>query len=206
MSARDHWNARYAERPDMGAPAAFVRDLAELLPPGATVADVAGGSGRHAIWLAAQGHRATVIDISSVGLAAAADAASQAGVDLETIERDLEADGMPPGRTWDLVLMHYYFDVAVVRLAWNAVTPGGLLALAQPTMTNLERHDRPSRRFLLELGQVEALADELATTAQLHVLTCSQGWRDNDRHEGRLVVRRSQGRPGTGPTGGAQRR
>lgn len=179
----------------MGAPASFVRDLAELLPPASTIADIAGGAGRHAMWLAGEGHVATLVDISSVGLASAAEAAGAAGVELETIERDVEADGMPPGRTWDLVLMHYYFDPAVVHAAWRAVRPGGLLAVAQPTVVNLERHERPSRRFLLKVGQVAVVARELSSAASASgegtdVVTCDDGWRDNDRHEGRLVLRR----------------
>jgi tellurite methyltransferase len=200
MDARDRWNARYAERPDMGAPATFVCDLAALLAPAATVVDLAGGTGRHAVWLASLGHTVPLVDISSVALQTAAQAAREAGIELETIERDLEADGLPPGRSWDLVLMHYYFDAAVVRAAWRAVRPGGLLAVAQPTITNLERHDRPGRRFLLEVGQLEALAQALAATSRLEVLTCSEAWRDSARHEGRLVVRRAAGsdadRPG----------
>jgi tellurite methyltransferase len=197
MDARDLWNARYAERPDKGAPATFVRDLASLLPPAATVVDLAGGTGRHAVWLASLGHAVTLVDISSVALQAAAQAAREAGVDLETVERDLEADGLPPGRTWDLALMHYYFDAAVVRAAWRAVRPGGLLAVAQPTTTNLERHERPGRRFLLEPDQIAELAQELSSAASASgertstdVVTCDEGWRENDRHEGRLLLRR----------------
>lgn len=175
----------------MGEPAAFVRDLAALLAPAATAVDLAGGTGRNAIWLASLGHAVTLVDISSVALQAAARAARETGIELETVERDLEADGPPPGRTWDLVLMHYYFDAAVIRAAWDAVAPGGLLALAQPTVTNLERHDRPGRRFLLEAGQAGRLADEFATSAPVEVVTCTEGWQDNGRHEGRLVLRRA---------------
>jgi SAM-dependent methyltransferase len=196
MDARDLWNARYTERPDMGAPAAFVRDLAALLAPAATVVDLAGGTGRHALWLASFGRAVTLVDISSVALGAAAEAARAAGIELETVERDLEADGLPPGRTWDLVLMHYYFDAAVVRAAWRAVRPGGLLAVAQPTVANLERHERPGRRFLLASGELAELAGELAAASVAEgcspdVVTCTESWRDNDRHEGHLVLRRS---------------
>jgi hypothetical protein len=92
--------------------------------------------------------------------------------------------------------MHYYFDSTVVRAAWDAVRPGGLLAVAQPTIANLERRDRPSRRFLLEAGELTELADELTAAAAMDgastdLVTCTEGWRDNDRHEGRLVLRRS---------------
>ena len=190
MHARHRWNARYTERSGTGAPTAFVRELAVHLGPGSTVVDLAGGTGRHGLWLASRGHRVTLVDISSVALMAAGRAAADSGVDLETIERDLEADGLPPGRTWDLVLVHHYFDEAVVRAAWADVAPGGLLAVAQPTVTNLERHDRPGRRFLLEPGQLARLADEFATAAPAQIVTCTEGWQDSGRHEGRLVMRR----------------
>lgn len=195
MHPRDRWNARYADQPGVGAPAAFVREVAELLAPGATVLDLAGGSGRHALWLATRRHPGTLIDISDVALATAARAARRSDVALECIERDVETEGLPPGRSWDLVLMHYYFDRAVARAAWDAVRPGGLLALAQPTVVNLERHGRPGRRFLLEPGELADLADRLVRTGSdrepaAEVMTCSEAWRDDGFHEGRLVVRR----------------
>lgn len=191
MDARHRWNARYAERPEIGEPAAFVREVAELLPTGASVVDLAGGTGRHALWLATLGHHVSLVDISAVALDAASGAARDTGVDLEALELDLEATGLPPGRTFDLVLMHYYFDRAVLRGAWDAVAPGGLLALAQPTVTNLERHERPSRRFLLDVGELATIADELAAVAPLEVLNCDEAWRPSGSHEGRLVVRRT---------------
>ena len=134
------------------------------------------------MWLAARGHAVTLVDISAVALEAASVSAQDAGVDLETIERDLEADWLPPGRTCGLFLVHLYFDDAVVRAAWDAVAPGGLLAVAQPTVVNLERHDRPGRRFLLEVCQIEALAEEFATGAPVEIVTCTEGWQENGRH------------------------
>ena len=63
------------------------RELA--LPPRARILDVPCGSGRHALTLAARGHRVTGVDISTEALGYARRAAAAAGVDVEFVESDM---------------------------------------------------------------------------------------------------------------------
>ena len=67
MQAAD-WDERYAEKQQWSSePNRLVADLLEDVPPGEAV-DLAAGEGRHALWLAGRGWRATAVDFSGVGL------------------------------------------------------------------------------------------------------------------------------------------
>ena len=60
--------------------------MGRFLPPApARVLDIGGGPGRYAIWLAGQGYRVTLADLSADLLAVAKEKAEEAGVDLEGI-------------------------------------------------------------------------------------------------------------------------
>jgi len=52
-----------------GEPSPWVQRFAHLLPPGASVLDLACGSGRHMRWLAAQGFVVTGVDRDAAALA-----------------------------------------------------------------------------------------------------------------------------------------
>src|SRR4051812_27451465 len=75
------------ERPEDGALefAIHCRAIAGHLPEGARVLDIGGGPGRYALWLADQGHRVVLADLSPelLAFARARMAASAAGVLVE---------------------------------------------------------------------------------------------------------------------------
>ncbi len=67
MRAAD-WDERYGEKQQWSSePNRLVADLLAEVPPGDAV-DLAAGEGRHALWLAGRGWRATAVDFSAVGL------------------------------------------------------------------------------------------------------------------------------------------
>ncbi len=185
--ARGRWDARYRASAGNSEPAVFLNEVAHLLPESGSMLDIAGGAGRNALWFARRGFATTVVDISTEALALAADAARAGRLDIECINRDVEADGLPTGRVWDVALMHLFWNPDVLSLVPGALNPGGLLLLAQPTVLNLERHQRPGRRFLLELGELAATAQQMD---DVEVLEASDGWRDSGRHEARLIARK----------------
>src|SRR5260370_30411488 len=68
-SSQSDWDAKHrlaAEAP-LAEPANIVRELLPLLPAGPAL-DIACGTGRHALFLAARGQRVTAVDFSSVAL------------------------------------------------------------------------------------------------------------------------------------------
>ena len=71
---RAHWEARYIERGSEldRPPSAWVIERCSTLPPSALVADLAGGTGRHAAAIARRGPTVVTIDFIPRAVAAAA--------------------------------------------------------------------------------------------------------------------------------------
>ena len=141
----------------VGEPARFLVEIESLLPGGGAAVDVAAGTGRHGLWLAGLGYDVTLVDISPVGLAAATAEADRRGVRVDVIERDLERDGLPGG-TWDVIVIHYYLDRALLSTVPRALRPGGVVAFCQPTVRDLEGGGGMSPQFLLDDGEIADLA------------------------------------------------
>ncbi len=126
------WDRRYAEAP--GAPSSEPNPLlAELAGPLAAgrALDLAAGTGRNALWLAARGWRVTAVDFSHVGLERAAMRATEIGRELECVHADLY-DYRPPEAAFDLVLISYMHPqeakrTTVFTAAAEAVAPDGHL-------------------------------------------------------------------------------
>ena len=62
----------------------------------------------------------------------------------------------------------------------------GVLLFVQPTLRNLERHARPSQRYLLAEGELR----ELAIASALKILHYAEDWSVEGRHEALLVAER----------------
>jgi tellurite methyltransferase len=184
--ARERWNRRYRDRPPSDTPAGFLVDRAGHLPMSGRALDVGGGGGRNAIWLAARGLAVTLADVSDEACATAARRAEAAGVDLDVLRLDVERAGLPPG-PWDVVVFHHFLDRDLIHAAAAALAPGGTLLVAQPTVRNLERDPVPSRRWLLETGELARIAAELP---DVDVLELTEAWTPEGQHAARLVARR----------------
>lgn len=140
------WDERYAGEDLVwsATPNQWVEQVAVGLAPG-RVLDLAGGEGRNALWLAARGWRATVVDFSQVGLdRARALAAQRFGADderLVTVRADL-VTYRPERGSFDLVLVVYLqlgepARRIVLQMAAAAVAPGGRLLVVAHDSTNL---------------------------------------------------------------------
>lgn len=185
---RERWNARYASEDEPPAPSAFLVSLEALLPTRGRALDLAGGSGRNAVWLARRGLDVTLADVSDVGLERAARAAAAAGVGLTTLRVDLEA-APPPAGPWDLVVCTYFLHRPLLAALPALLAPGGLLAVAHATRTNLTRHPRPGPGHVLEDGELPRLV------GGLEVLSSEEGWLERGRHEARILARRPASPP-----------
>ena len=86
-SEQERWNAKFiAGEAQSLQPDPFVIEVCSSLKPGRAL-DLAGGAGRHALWLAQRGWNATLADVSDEGLAIAGRRAEEAGVTL-TLRRE----------------------------------------------------------------------------------------------------------------------
>lgn len=131
-------------------------------------------------------------DVSEVALEQAEAIVAARGLPLTTEHRDVEADGMEG--QWDLIVVTYFLNRPLLHSLGRHLNVGGVALFVQPTVTNLERNERPSRRFLLADGEIGDIAADMARRAavdeiELATLHRSEAWRDGT-HEARLVVSR----------------
>ncbi|WP_145275790.1 class I SAM-dependent methyltransferase [Tautonia plasticadhaerens] len=181
---RIRWDARHREQAGREhGPSPFAVSLDGLLPHRGRALDVAGGTGRHALWLARRGLDVTLADLSGVALEIAAGRADREGLPLRTVTIDLEAGPAPEG-PWDLIVCVDFLWRPLLAGLPTALHPGGLLLVAHPTRSNLRRHERPGPRHLLDDGELPGLI------RGLEVLHDEEGWTPEGRHEARLVARR----------------
>ncbi|MFN3984178.1 MAG: class I SAM-dependent methyltransferase [Rhodocyclaceae bacterium] len=142
-----------------GEPSPWVVRFEPLFSRGAEVLDLACGGGRHALWLAARGHRVTAVDRDAAALR------SLSGIDgVRTQQADLEqADWPLTGRRFDAVVVTNYLFRPHLASLWACVAPGGML-IYETFMCGNERFGKPSNPdFLLQPGELLDWLDKRAT-------------------------------------------
>ncbi|MCA9222421.1 MAG: class I SAM-dependent methyltransferase [Planctomycetales bacterium] len=187
MSAEDRkkWDAKYADAAaSESRPSDVLQNVVDLLPEAGRALDIAGGAGRHSLWLAERGWQVTLADISPIGLHQAARRATDRGLSIDTLPIDFDNQPLPPG-PWDLIVSVLFYCPAHWTRFASALAPGGVLLYLQPTRRNLERNDRPPFQFLLPDGELPSLIPGL------EVLHYEEGWLADGRHDALLVARRS---------------
>ena len=186
-TSESRWDSRYRENPVLKDPSSFLCEHYKHFPPAGTVVDVAGGNGQNAIWLANHGFSTTLLDVSSVALTQAQEHAKKKKVAIECQQHDLEKQSMPKGRKWDGVFLQLFLDRALVRTIPESLNLGGVFLFAHPTQTNLEKHEHPSERFLLEDGEIHTLVAQLQSMRIIHI---DEAWRSSGRHEAWLIAQK----------------
>ncbi len=183
---RTRWEARYRSEGRLATePEPFVLRAVGSLPgrPGRAL-DLAGGTGRNAVWLASQGWDVTLADISPAAMALAEEDAAASGVQLVTVEVDLD-DEPPPAGPWDLVVVNHYLNRRLLARIADLLAPGGHLVFAQQTLRNLERHERPGPEHLLAEGEAAGLVPGL------EIVSLVEEWTADGRHEAHLLARKT---------------
>lgn len=182
-SDRIRWDQRYAEHNEIkGVPPTWLEEIEDELPRQGRALDVAAGSGRLALWLAHRGLEVKAVDISSVGLALASQAAQADGLHFEIVRADLEAEPLPSG-PFDVITCFHYRQRDLFPFFQERLMPGGILIAELATVPNLERHPHPSLRYLAEAGELRQ------DCAPLEILYYREGWFDGHA-SARVVARR----------------
>jgi 2-polyprenyl-3-methyl-5-hydroxy-6-metoxy-1,4-benzoquinol methylase len=185
---RERWNARWRERAaELEDASPFLVENAALLRTSGKALDLAGGAGRNAVWLARRGFETTLVDVSDVALDKAEQRAKKHGVDrrMRFLRVDLEGP-MPLAPLFDLVVVAHYLDRERRDTFVELLVPDGVLVAANPTVTNLERHERPSARFLVERGELTGWVSALG----LELLASGEDWNVDGVHEAHVVARK----------------
>src|SRR5713226_1517903 len=178
-SSQSDWDAKHrraAEAPP-SEPASIVRELLPLLPSGPAL-DLACGTGRHALFLAARGQHVTAVDFSSVALdilevrARSMHAPVRRSKSLHEAERpwhggieltqaDLEHTHLPE-RCYELILCIQYLQRSLFPQMTRALRPDGVLLIETYTRAQIEFAGGPRNpAYLLEPGELREAFPEL---------------------------------------------
>jgi len=166
------WDEKHRAAAAGGAtpePASFVRELLPLLPQGPAL-DLACGTGRHTLLLAARGQHVTAMDGSAVALDILAQRAlelngpvrrshdagdagrSRSGIEL--IHTNLEHVTQPQSR-FAVVLCVHYLQRSLFQQIERALRSGGMLLFETFTRAQLEFAGGPKTPdFLLDIGEL----------------------------------------------------
>jgi len=148
------------------APSDWIVRWSHLVPAGATMLDVACGTGRHMRWFHARGHAVTGIDRAAEALDAAAPFGS-------TVRADIENGPWPLNdQRFDAVIVTNYLWRPRLADILASLAPGGVL-LYETFAAGNETVGKPSRpAFLLQPGEL------LRVCTALHVVAFEDGWLD----------------------------
>jgi SAM-dependent methyltransferase len=129
---RSHWDLKYEqglpslEKPDPFYLTSFDQFVADSFPNGGTALDLAGGIGRHALWLAQRNWQVTVVDISEVAIRILHQKAQQLDLTLDLLALDAREYSFQPAY-FNLILMFYHFDRNICPKVLSTLKPGGFL-------------------------------------------------------------------------------
>jgi len=162
---RQRWNAIFlAGEGQLIEPDRLVAEVCPNLKPGRAL-DLAGGAGRHALWLATNRWDVTLADVSDEGLAIAGKRAQEGGLVL-TLRRESAAETL----AW--ATASHPFDLIVVvwcllrdefpALPW-ALAPGGTLVYKTYTSEHIRYTEGHSLRTALHPGELHTAFPGLAT-------------------------------------------
>jgi SAM-dependent methyltransferase len=129
---REKWNQRYlagthgALPPDALLIHSFERYVEPLFPEAGRALDIAGGTGRHAIFLAEKGWRVRLTDIAEAGIESARKNAGDLASRIEFGVEDLTRfDGSR--ESYDLITNFFFLRREMFGELVKALKPGGLL-------------------------------------------------------------------------------
>jgi SAM-dependent methyltransferase len=139
------WNRRYAQDGFLFGeePNAWLREHADVWPPGSRVLSIADGEGRNSVWLAQRGLRVDAFDIADVAVDKARRLAAARGVEVAFAVADIEGYAWPEaGYDGVAAIFVQFADPAqrerlFARIV-QALKPGGTLVLQGYTPRQLE--------------------------------------------------------------------
>jgi len=156
------WDRKYREgshavrEPDPFLLKAHREFVGPLFPAPGRALDVAGGAGRHALWLAARGWDVTLVDISGAGVAKARERAKkrQRGQGkIHFVVSDLNSYKFPR-RRFDLVVVFFYLERRLFPALSAALKPGGLLIYKTYTREHCKFRECSHPMYFLEPGEL----------------------------------------------------
>jgi SAM-dependent methyltransferase len=154
------WDVKYEQglpsltRPDPFFLDAVHRFVEVRFPDGGVALDLAGGIGRHALWLARRKWKVSVVDISEVAIRSLRKSAQQLDLALDLFVCDAAEYRFEPSR-FDLIVLFYHLDRDLCSRIVSALKPGGTLICKSSLDWN------STHASLLERNEILSLFHEL---------------------------------------------
>jgi tellurite methyltransferase len=172
LDEKASWNKKYSEgsHSSLDPDPFLVSACDEFLfgtSPGLAL-DVAGGVGRHAIWLAQRNWRVKLLDISEIGIKQAEENAKRAGTSqlISAEVGNLNTMHDLGREQYDLVVVFFFLQRELFPALLAALKPGGTLIYKTYTTEQKTFGTGPSHpMFLLEPNE---LLDAFSTMRVLH--------------------------------------
>jgi SAM-dependent methyltransferase len=150
---------------DPNPPSPFLVACLATWPPGPArgrALDLACGSGRHALLVAAAGFRVDAIDRDVAALQTLESKARADRLDVRAIAADLETHPLPRER-YDLVVNARYLQRSLVGAIEAALAPGGALVFETFTTAQAELGRPRNPEYLLRPGELARMFPRLET-------------------------------------------
>jgi len=169
---RDKWNERHRDGyAAHGLPSAVLRQWIDRIPRGRAL-DLACGSGRNALFLAANGFEVDAVDISDVALDLGRQRSRAAGLRVNWIEQDLDrpldgslAESLYGADSYTLLLVVRFVDLPLIRRLTDTLAPGGMLVSEQHIVTDAAVGGPSDPAFRLQPGALREVAEGLRVLA-----------------------------------------
>ncbi len=156
------------------SPAPFLVQQLSRLPKGRAL-DVAAGSGRHSLFLAAQGYQVDAIDRDKTALGQLSTMARTRRLST-IVTRSIDLEQPPPFEpglgtdTYDVIVVFFYLHRSLFPFLIEALKPGGVLVYETFTIDNYFHYKHPKRwEFCLAYNEL------LRLTSSLQVLHYDEG-------------------------------
>jgi SAM-dependent methyltransferase len=160
------WDIKYQQGlPSLTEPDPFFISAYErfvtpsLAKPGAAL-DLAGGIGRHALWLASRSWQVSVVDVSDVAIGKLTQAALELNVKLELLVGDAAEFRFGPAQ-FDLIVLFYHLDRRLFPRIVSALKPRGLLICKMSLRWDSGKSSTKANSNPLQRNELPSLVPEL---------------------------------------------
>jgi SAM-dependent methyltransferase len=160
------WDLKYEQglpsltQPDPFFLSAYERFVHPPLSDSGEALDLAGGLGRHALWLANRNWRVTVVDVSAVAIEKLSQAADQFNLTLSLFVTDATEYDFEPDR-FDLILLFYHLDRSLFPKIVTALKPGGVVICKMAVTWSPDNAEITSDEYRLGRDELVSLFPDL---------------------------------------------